>query len=453
MTMTNANRRGRPGSARRQLRLLVLAAVPLVGACDLDTILEARDPFTVTPGTARDTANLNTLYAGARSQFALAYAGQQNREGGIVMMSGLMSDELYSSDNFGTRQAVDRRDINYEISNSASDHSFIYLQRARAEALNAIELYEGSPRAGNARHSELYSIAGYAVVLLAENFCAGIPLSRITETGVEFGEPRSAVELYELAVTYFDAALALPASDPQVVHLARVGKARALLDLGRFVEAAELAAQVPSGYLFEIQYSAGSFFTPNAIFNMNNEERRFSVSLQEGTVNRGLPFGAVAAEDPRISIAPLPAPSNSGAVDTWLQLRYPSQGADVPLASGTEARLIQAEAQLDRGNSAAYLTTLNQLRASIGLSALTDPGTPAGRVDQFFAERAYFLWLTGHRLSDMRRLVRQYGRDQASVFPTGLTAYGQAYGTDVTLPIPFEEVNNPNYGPCTDRGA
>jgi starch-binding outer membrane protein, SusD/RagB family len=451
--MTGYMDRSKRSRGRRLLQAVLLACTPALAACDLDSLLEARDPFTVTPGTARDTANLNTLYAGARSQFALAYAGLQNREGGIIMMSALMSDEMYASDNFGTRQAVDRREINYDISNAASDHAFTYLQRARAEALNAVDLYATSPRAGNPRHSELYSIAGYAVVMLAENFCAGIPLSRIAETGTVFGEPLMAPELYELAITYFDAALGQPNADAAALNLARVGKARALVDLGRHAEAAQVANAVPTGFRFDIEYSAGSFFTPNAIFNMNNEERRFSVSLQEGTINRGLPFGTIAPTDPRVNISTTPVTSNSGAVDAWLQLNYTSQSADVPLATGIEARLIEAEAQLQGGNSAAYLGTINTLRAAVGLTALTDPGTPAGRVDQFFAERAYFLWLTGHRLSDMRRLIRQYGRDQSTVFPTGLTPYGQTYGTAVSLPIPFEEINNPNYTGCTERGA
>src|SRR5690349_21188755 len=77
--------------------LALLALTPLLGACNLDTLLETKDPFTVTPPVARDTANLETLYAGARSEFALAFGGQQNTEGGIVMVTGLMSDELYSS--------------------------------------------------------------------------------------------------------------------------------------------------------------------------------------------------------------------------------------------------------------------------------------------------------------------------------------------------------------------
>jgi hypothetical protein len=53
----------------------------------------------------------------------------------------------------------------------------------------------------------------------------------------------------------------------------------------------------------------------------------------------------------------------------------------------------------------------------------------------------------------MRRLIRQYGRTEDTVFPTGVTPYGTPYGTAVSLPIPFEEINNPNYSTCTDRGA
>jgi hypothetical protein len=66
------------------------------------------------------------------------------------------------------------------------------------------------------------------------------------------------------------------------------------------------------------------------------------------------------------------------------------------------------------------------------------------------------LFGTSHRLGDLRRLIRQYGRDAESVFPTGDynplgAAAGTLYGTDVNLPVPFEETNNPKYSGCLDR--
>jgi starch-binding outer membrane protein, SusD/RagB family len=132
-----------------------------------------------------------------------------------------------------------------------------------------------------------------------------------------------------------------------------------------------------------------------------------------------------------------------GVTPMFHQLKYPDRDVDVVLASGTEARLIEAEALLEAGNVSGWLGKLNALRTPAGLGALTDPGTPAARVDLMFRERAFWLWLTAHRLGDLRRLVRQYGRAANSVFPTGGYPQGGAYGNDVSLPIPFEELNNP----------
>ena len=63
-----------------------------------------------------------------------------------------------------------------------------------------------------------------------------------------------------------------------------------------------------------------------------------------------------------------------------------------------------------------------------------------------FRERAFWFYLTAHRLGDLRRMVRQYGLDAESVFPTG--AYhkqGLTRGTQVTFVIPQPEENNPEF--------
>ena len=87
----------------------------------------------------------------------------------------------------------------------------------------------------------------------------------------------------------------------------------------------------------------------------------------------------------------------------------------------------------------------------------TLPGTTAAQVDLLFKERAYSLWLTAHRLGDMRRLIRQYGRNSETVFPTGTFFHaGSAsgnYGTDVNIILPNQEKNNPNFTGCIDRAA
>ncbi len=77
---------------------------------------------------------------------------------------------------------------------------------------------------------------------------------------------------------------------------------------------------------------------------------------------------------------------------------------------------------------------------------------PAARICSFGSGHSG-LYSTGHRLGDLRRLIRQYGRGAETVFPTGVSFKGPVYGTDVNLPIPQEVENNGNFTACLDRGA
>ena len=71
--------------------------------------------------------------------------------------------------------------------------------------------------------------------------------------------------------------------------------------------------------------------------------------------------------------------------------------------------------------------------------------------DFHFSERAFWMWSTGHRVGDLRRLVRQYGRSMDATFPTGTYFKGGTYGVDSNMPLPLEEMNNPNSNGCLDR--
>jgi tetratricopeptide (TPR) repeat protein len=425
----------------------------MLAGCDLDSVLEVEDPFTVTPAVARDTANLANLHAGARGRLLRAYAGLQNDRGGIIHHSGLLSDEMYASDNFNTRQEIDQRSVNPTA--SESNTSFADLQRARAEANAAAELFAGTGRAGTAQHAELHSVAGYALVMLAENFCSGVPISVIPQSGpIQFGAPETTNQILDRAIGSFDQALTLAPNDVQR-NLAHLGRARALLNKGEFAAAAQAAAQVPNGFRFNVDYNASVQASQNAVFQMVNQEKRFGVSPIEGTINMGLNYRT--GGEGRTPMDSVGASALGAAVPSWVQLKYPSLGAAIPLATDYEARYIQAEAALQANDITAFNNLINTARALQSLAPLTAAqlgATQAARVDVLFRERAFAMWLTAHRLGDMRRLIRQYGRNQAQVFPTGVTRFGVPYGTDVNLPIPFNEINNPNAGGgCLNRDA
>ena len=63
------------------------------------------------------------------------------------------------------------------------------------------------------------------------------------------------------------------------------------------------------------------------------------------------------------------------------------------------------------------------------------------------------MYLTAHRVGDLRRLVRQYGRNSETVWPTGAYFKGGVYGTDQNLIPMGTELTNPNWTACTDRNA
>ena len=83
----------------------------------------------------------------------------------------------------------------------------------------------------------------------------------------------------------------------------------------------------------------------------------------------------------------------------------------------------------------------------------TTPTTLSDAVSLYFREKAFWQFGRGVRLGDMRRLIRQYGRTQDNVFPTGVFFKGGNYGTDVNFPVPDADKSNPNFNGCLDRNA
>jgi len=128
------------------------------------------------------------------------------------------------------------------------------------------------------------------------------------------------------------------------------------------------------------------------------------------------------------------------------------------LSSGIEARLIEAEAALNAGDPS-WFTTLNTLRATMIVPAMAPiasmPVTTDAKVDLLYQERAFWLYLTGRRLGDLRRLMRNYGRGAETLFPTGpYSMRGGNYSTATA--IPFVQSSEQRYNPnltsgCTTR--
>jgi hypothetical protein len=435
---------------------LVVAAA----ACGL---LDTDQPNIVEPGDLDSPAGADARRVGAISDFSFAKDGDGDlnlgRTDGQVLLSGLMADEFVLSTTPPTEQEVDQRRM--FTNNSTIYDLYWYLQRARAaaeDAAAALRLHDPTPDEETPEVGEMLSLAGFSYVYFGEDFCSGVPASRLDGDTIAFGKPQTTAQTFDTAVARFDEALADPGvATPSEGHeedalaisyLASVGKARALLNLGDFAGAAAAVASVPTDFVYASEHSAAPARLQNAIYNYGTG---FLWSLSDEEGGAGLPYRT--ADDPRI---PFEDPEDVGLDGTTPQftlLKYGGPDADVAVADGIEARLIEAEAALQAQDLGGMTDILNSLRDLQGLDPLATPGSFDEGVDQLFSERAFWLFATGHRLGDLRRLIRQYGRDQADVFPTGAYVKGGSYGTDVNIPLPLEVENNPNSNGCLDRNA
>jgi len=87
------------------------------------------------------------------------------------------------------------------------------------------------------------------------------------------------------------------------------------------------------------------------------------------------------------------------------------------------------------------------------MAALPTPANATDATSLLFREKAFWTFGRGQRLPDLRRLVRQYGRTDDQVFPTGNYFKGGKYGTDENFPVPDAERVNPLFTSCLDRKA
>ncbi len=463
-------------TSRRSLGLLLTGVSLSLAGCNIDKTLAVKDPDVANPNSLNDITVLPTLRASTISDLQVAMGA--GGEDGVVTEGGLLTDELIWAETFPTRGEMDQRNTN--PINGTLSQIYNALQRARATADRTTAAYYKLAPTVLAR-SEVQAIAGFTYVLLAEMYCNGVPVSDFDVNAGTFklGTPQTNLQLFTTGLAKLDSARvgldSTVAGNANVVNLIRVGRGRALLNLNRPADAAAAVALVPTTYKYTLFHSENTGRQNNGIFLPTLNFPRFSVAGNEGV--NGLRF-RLDSSDARVyaprgrGLALSPSVGADNLTPMFVQTKYASRSANFSFADGVEARLIEAENLARSGG--AYVTILNTLRTSLptlltntpgpstlllnapvvtatSLPALVAPATQADQITQLFQERAYWLFLTGHRLGDMRRLIKHVGRSAESVFPSGAYFKGGTYGVDVNYPVPFQETNNPNFTQCLDR--
>ena len=465
---------------------LVLAAAAAFVGCDPKTaLLEAVDPDVIDPSAAQSAAGAVAVRNGALARLRAATADDES----TWLFGGLLADEWATSSTFVQNDETDQRTTKLDNGTVQSELRALYRVRTSADqAIGLLNKYRPSPASDIA---EMYFARGFAELQLASDFCNGIPLTDGSGDEIKYGPPLPVKDVFTIAVASFDSAIALASGTDNasvtINRASRIGKARALLGIGldKAADAATAVAGIPTSFRYDVTASLTG--GNNTLWAQPASSNRYTVSdsLQGNNrsilVKNAIPF--LSAHDPRVPAHYKIASNGKDTVKSQDGNTYViqvdslwGQTSAVAVVAGLDARLIEAEAALKAGNAAQMMTILNTLRASPlqitapsptasgthpgwttpVMAALTDPGTQDGRVRLLFREMAFWQFGRGHRLGDLRRLIRDYGRapDGSDTFPVGTHYKGGTFGPDVNLPVTSDEqVGNPSFGGCLDRKA
>ena len=446
-------------------------ALGLLASCSdvQDNLLEPQQPGVITPEAAGSPTGADALRKGALGRMRQATEGGD----GLWLYTGLLADEWKTGDTFIQRVETDQRLIqsnNGNVNNVYVDQH--RLRGAARDAIIAIGSFMPADSISATYQAQMWWVMGMAELNLAEQWCNGVSYSVIIGGVPQYAPASTSAEGLTIAMSHLDSALALATATDTLTNNLRHGinlaRARVLVNQGQFAAAAAAVAAVPTTYRYLQTHS----LTTNDVgaWSFNNSQKRWVVSDSfdtSGRILNAIPFAS--AGDPRVPVGGQSINSTLGrAFDnaTWFveQRVWVNRSGTVALWSGIDARLIEAENQLQLGNFAAMQAILNTLRGSPqSLSAdLTTP-VMAGQADppdaasaraRYFREKAFWQFGRGWRLGDLRRQMRQYGLPQDQVYPTGtFFKTSQPYGSDITFPVTSSENPNPNYpaGGCIDR--
>jgi len=350
---------------------------------------------------------------------------------------GRLTDELAGTGSYGSTQEYRQGIFDWESSTGfwsqtheaawAADQAWIRLQEVLGEAANTADI-----------SARLFAIRGFSRIRLGENFCQVV-------FDVGDWEERSAA--FNRAITDFNQAIAIGGAGNNWSIAAYAGIAQAQLGLASYGAGSWAAAGAAAdaffanggtdGYVDQAIYHAQA--NTNQVWNESWGRAEVGVyrtpaqDLWDTNADPRTPYTKCGTYDDQVSAYPLnvdggvtPTGDCSGAGSGahqgadgdhahYRQDKYTERGSDINRASGTEMRLIQAEAAMMAGDYAGFATAINQIRAFNGMADIVAPtelgalvfpmniANTTSAIQVLDRERYATLWLEGRRLFDLDR--------------------------------------------------
>ena len=449
------------------LALLLGAGAGLAGCNDM---LKVTNPGAIEPSSLDNAGYIALMVNGVIGEF-------QNAHAYTAMYSGVFVDELRNHHVYFENRDMDLRRVGVENGTYAI-YVWNTLHRSRFmsdSVATRLRTLLGDTASSDLRLARVLAYGGLTYTYMGENLC---------ETPINASAGHSPAEVFALALPRFDEAItvataararaaavtpstaasrATVAGADTILAFARVGAARAALDLGDHARAITYAQAVAPAYTSAA--SPGLVVRVAFLENTFNNPMWAAMATASGGGNRWVsvrntPFDSIS--DPRIPMvrktvmnaedATLGGPFVPNSPASYSTYDGTPTGADltksssVRVASALEARYIQAEAE---GLTAANLAFINERRGVGGEAALPGTTTAAEFLVALRGERAREFFADGHRLGDLRRYDAQYASRADNLWQTGTypgTTSGETYGDQKCWPVPLSELQgNPHY--------
>jgi starch-binding outer membrane protein, SusD/RagB family len=396
MKQTPHDRAGAAPVVRAVSVLGILSASLLAGCTDL---LTPENPSEILAENLKDPKALPILLAGVAGDFNYMYSY-------AIVTTGHFANELWHTGSQGGW-----RELNRGIADPQGQMGTVYDRAVKANwvADNAasliVEAFPDAQTKPELARARIY--AGFAQLLLADNFCA------VTING---GPALTPATTYEMAATNFTESITIAtAADHAAYRLqALAGRARANLMLKQYQAARDDAAQIPGDWRFQAIYSINSSREEN--FVPSHTIARFR---KEGGVDPRFFNDPRYATDPRLNFINMgPDTVGEDRIRQFVQqTKYTERNSPANIVSWQEARLIEAEAELELGNTGRAIVLIDEVRAAAPLPPYDGPTTKADVLKQIFFERSVELFLEAKHIADLRRSGNPILADRADCGP------------------------------------
>ena len=444
--------------------LIVAGLLVLMSGCD--GLFDVDSPGTIRDPDLNTPTAMEPLVTGMSSDLSAELDA-------IAFVGARMSDEMAASGSYfiSTRVRfgyIDPEDV---------DAYWEGMQRARFAAEDGLrrmrEVLGDNYDDREDLAARAHLLGGFANRILGENFV------KVAFNG-SAAQPRSAAferadSLLQLAVQWAD-----QAGEGDLETAAIGARAQVQANLGNWDTARDLAAQVPTDFVYNAAYSGNSAREENEI--QDETHSRYEMSAF-GTIvatfdsqDPRAPYTDCRSDDPDEDANP-ECSAEVGADGGTFHLRqekYPEEGSDIPLVKGTEMRLIEAEAALEEDNDlGTALSMINAARTYYntvyadeidngdfreledittddvtGIGETGPNGFEDGSAYALLAqERLLTLWLEGRRLNDLYRWDHPFKYNPGEV---DVVYEQQPAVRAVILPVAESECNNNDNIPSSE---